>query len=63
METQKNNSSFSQVSEEQNETLKTYLSGLPWLGTHLPVQGSQVPSLVQEDPTLYGTPKLKHNSS
>ena len=33
-----------------------------WLGLHLPIQGTQIPSLVQEDPTGHRTTKLMcHN--
>ena len=45
--------------------IKTYRTSLEvqWLGIHLPMQGTQVRPLVQEDPIYLGAAKPKcHNS-
>ena len=53
------NGKFSSI--KSNEVLGTSLV-VQWLRIHLPMQATQVPALVQEDPTCHGATKpVRHN--
>ena len=46
----------------QNENAKKCTPTTQWLRIHLPVQGTRVQALVQEDPTCHGATKPVHHN-